>query len=106
MNFTADLISRCRGSNPAAPASQSGLRHVNAEKRRGTAAPTSGGIVTQIQLGGSWTDSLVRILHAQPRSRLKLEVRRQKVKSARNRADPYIRLLLVTRPKKYDTFVV
>ena len=29
---------------------------------------------------------------------------RQKVKSARNRADPYIRLLLGTRPKKYDTF--
>jgi hypothetical protein len=51
-------------------------------------------------------DSAVRILYAQPRSRLKLEVRRQKVKSARNRADPYIRLLLVTRPKKYDTFVV
>jgi hypothetical protein len=44
-------------------------------------APTSGEIVTQIQLGGSRTDSLVRILHAQPRSRLKLEVRRQKVKS-------------------------
>ena len=29
---------------------------------------------------------------------------RQKVKSARNRADPSIRLLLGTRPKKYDTF--
>ena len=36
-------------------------------------------------------------------SRLKLEVRRQKVKSARNRAAPYVRLLLVTRLKKYDT---
>ena len=31
---------------------------------------------------------------------------RQKVKSARNRADPSIRLLLGTRPKKYDTFAV
>ena len=31
-------------------------------------APPSGEIVTQIQLGGSSTDSLVRILHAQPRS--------------------------------------
>jgi hypothetical protein len=31
-------------------------------------APTSGDIVTQIQLGGSRTDSLVRILHAQPGS--------------------------------------
>ena len=31
-------------------------------------APTSGEIVTQIQLGGSSTDSLVRILHAQPGS--------------------------------------
>ena len=32
-------------------------------------APTSGNIVTQIQLGGSRTDSLVRILHAQPASK-------------------------------------
>ena len=31
-------------------------------------ALTSGEIVTQIQLGGSRTDSLVQILHAQPRS--------------------------------------
>ena len=32
-------------------------------------APTSGEIVTQIQLSGSRTDSLVRILYAQPASR-------------------------------------
>ena len=32
-------------------------------------APPSGEIVTQIQIGGSSTDSPVRILHAQPRSR-------------------------------------
>jgi CheY-like chemotaxis protein len=44
-------------------------------------APTSGDIVTQIQLGGSRTDSLVRILHAQPRSRLKPEVRKRKTPS-------------------------
>ena len=31
-------------------------------------APPSGEIVTQIQIGGSSTDSLVRILHAQPAS--------------------------------------
>ncbi len=31
-------------------------------------ARTSGEIITQIQLGGSRTDSLVRILHAQPTS--------------------------------------
>ena len=42
---------------------------------------TSGEIVTQIQLGGSRTDSLVRILHAQPRSRLKPEVRKRKTPS-------------------------
>ena len=50
-------------------------------------APTSGQVVTQIQSGSPRPDSAVRILYAQPRSRLKLEVRRQKVKSARNRAD-------------------
>ena len=33
-----------------------------------TGRVTSGEIVTQIQLGGSGTDSLVRILHAQPAS--------------------------------------
>jgi hypothetical protein len=38
-------------------------------------------IVTQIQLGSSRTDSLVRILHAQPRSRLKPEVRKRKTPS-------------------------
>lgn len=44
-------------------------------------APTSGEIVTQIQSGGPRTDSLVRILHAQPRSRLKPEVRKRKTPS-------------------------
>ena len=44
-------------------------------------APPSGEIVTQIQIGGSSTDSLVRILHAQPRSRLKPEVRKRKTPS-------------------------
>ena len=46
--------------------------HNAARTRRVSAAglaPTSGEIVTQIQLGGSTTDSLVRILHAQPGSR-------------------------------------
>jgi hypothetical protein len=43
-----------------------GLRH--------RIAPTSGRIVTQIQSDSSPTDSPVRILHAQPRSRLKHEV--------------------------------
>jgi hypothetical protein len=42
----------------------------------------------------------VRVLSAQPASTVST---RQKVKSARNRADPYIRLLLGTQPKKYDT---
>ena len=41
-----------------------GTRRVSA----GGLAPTSGEIVMQIQLGSSRSDSLVRILHAQPRS--------------------------------------
>jgi len=52
-------------------------------------------------LAGNLRWRLVRNgLHPQPASPVST---RQKVKSARNRADPYIRLLLGTQPKKYDT---
>ena len=48
-----------------------------------------------------WTEMRrFEILPPQPASTVST---RQKVKSARNRADPYIRLLLGTQPKKYDT---
>ena len=44
-------------------------------------APTSGQVVTQIQSGSPRPDSPVRILYAQPRSRLKPEVRKRKTPS-------------------------
>jgi hypothetical protein len=48
-------------------------RHAARTRRVSAAglAPTSGEIVTQIQLGGSRPDSAVRVRYAQPRSRLK-----------------------------------
>ena len=58
--------------------------HNAARLRRVSAAGpalTSGEIVTQIQLGGSRTDSAVRVRYAQPRSRLKPEVRKRKTPS-------------------------
>ena len=64
-------------SSSCRPASQSDLQRLPYEGPRSWyakglrygLAPPSGEIVTQIQLGGASTDSLVRILHAQPGSR-------------------------------------
>ena len=61
-----------RGKNAGCIVARAANPYNAARARRVSAvglAPTSGEIVTQIQLSGSRTDSLVRILHAQPRSR-------------------------------------
>ena len=46
-------------------------------------APPSGEIVTQIQIGGSSTDSLVRILHAQPGSPVSTNANESALETAR-----------------------
>ena len=61
-----------RGKNAGCIVARAANPYNAARARRVSAvglALTSGEIVTQIQLSGSRTDSLVRILHAQPRSR-------------------------------------
>ena len=61
-----------RGKNAGCIVARAANPYNAARARRVSAvglAPTSGEIVTQIQLSGSRTDSLVRILYAQPASR-------------------------------------
>ena len=78
MRFVSQNVAR-RDANP----------YNAARTRRVSAAglaPTSGEIVTQIQSGGPRTDSLVRILHAQPASPVST---RQHANAAQNRAGAF-----------------